>query len=382
MKRALLLEFILGGGLQSQPESEIPASFRTEGWAMMSAVAQDWRDQKIHHKGLGNPFSLIVPMDPRAFQWFPETKNDQVFVSLDPQKNYLQQWCSLAKDADAVIVIAPECDHILEEIVTEIDRVTSQRIGCRNPFLQRSCNKLQMAECLQSPHRDCGLDPIAPIHPWTTSAKAFLDRSAEIQNASVLWVIKPLDGAGCEGIYRGKFAEVRDWLGKVETPDRLLVQAWREGQAGSVAVWVSKDDRHWMPPVQQRIQWSASESYPQLEMPQYHGGEGPLPEKFWDQVHRFGDLVLDRLGKGAGGWIGIDFVYRVVDGQLALTVIEVNPRWTTSYVGIRHLYRGNLLLDMLARDHEALVLSNTGSRGCWRPDQVSWHASGRVESGD
>lgn len=382
MKRALLLEFILGGGLQSQPESQIPASFRTEGWAMLSAVAEDLRDQMIHQQGISNPFNLIVPLDARACRWFPETSGDRVFVPLDPHKDYLQQWCSLAKDVDVVIVIAPECDHILEEVVKEIDRVTSHRIGCRNPFLQRSCDKLQMAECLRSSSRDSGLEFIAPWHPLTTTAEAFLERSTELQNASNLWVVKPLDGAGCEGIYRGKFADIQDWLGKVEALDRLLVQAWQEGQAGSVAVWVSGDLRHWMPPVQQRIQWSASESYPHLESPQYRGGEGPLPEQFWDQVHRFGDFVLDRLGKGAGGWIGIDFVYREFDGELAMTAIEVNPRWTTSYVGIRHLYRGNLLLDMLALDQGAIDSSTAGSRECWRTLQISWHASGRVESGD
>lgn len=382
MKRALLLEFILGGGLQSHPESEIPVSFRTEGWAMMSAVAKDWRDPSIDRRRPSNPFNLIVPLDPRAMRWFPETTSDQIFLPLDPKQDYLQQWSSLAKDVDAVIVIAPECDHILEEVVKEIDRVTSRRIGCRNPFLQRSCNKLEMAEWLRLPKPNCGLDRIALLHPLTISAECFLESSSSLQNASDLWVIKPVDGAGCEGIYRGTFAGIRDWLVKIETRDRLLVQAWREGQAGSVAVWVSNDDRYWMPPVQQTIQWIASNSYPHLEKPQYHGGEGPLPEKFWDQVHQFGDLVLDRLGEGAGGWIGIDFVYVVDDGQLELTAIEVNPRWTTSYVGIRHLYRGNLLLDMLALDHGALDLSDTGRRECWRPHQVSWQASGRVESGD
>lgn len=381
MKRALLLEYILGGGLQSQPEKDIPTSFRREGWAMIAAVAQDWRDQTIHHQGLSNPFSLIVPLDARAFHWFPETRSDQIFLPLDPQKDYLQQWCSLAKDFDVVIVIAPECEHILEEVVQEIDRVTSRRIGCRNPFLQRSCNKLQMAEFLQSPHQDSGWNLLAPLHPLTISAEVFLERSAELQNASNLWVIKPLDGAGCEGIYRGTFTDIRDWVRQVEAPGRLLVQAWQKGQAGSVAVWVSEDYRHWMPPVQQEIPWCASESYPHLEKPLYDGGEGPLPEKFWDQVHRFGDLVLDRLGEGAGGWIGIDFVYRVVDGQLAMTAIEINPRWTTSYVGIRHLYRGNLLLDMLALEQGALDLSFADSRECWKRQRVSWTASGQVESG-
>ncbi|MEY4566711.1 MAG: hypothetical protein RLY14_1681 [Planctomycetota bacterium] len=379
MKRALLLEFVLGGGLQSQPESEIPDSFRKEGWTMMSAVAHDWRDHTIHHEGLVNSFDLVVPLDPRAFKWFSDTNSEQLFVPLDPEINYLQQWCSLAKDADAVIVIAPECDNILENVVEEIDRVTTRRIGCRNPFLQRACNKLQMAECLRSLDRDSGFEQAEPFHPLTISVATFRDGSEEFQNDSDLWVIKLLDGAGCEGIYRGSSKDVKEWLRNVDSPNRYLVQAWREGQAGSVAVWVSKDRRLWMPPVHQQIEWKASESFPQLDKPQYHGGEGPMPPRLWNEVHRFGDRVLDRLGEGAGGWIGIDFVYRVIDGQLAITAIEVNPRWTTSYVGIRHLYRGNLLLDLLALDHGTWEVS-FGSSDCWRTHQVSWHASGEVES--
>jgi predicted ATP-grasp superfamily ATP-dependent carboligase len=48
------------------------------------------------------------------------------------------------------------------------------------------------------------------------------------------------------------------------------------------------------------------------------------------------------------GYVGVDLVLGEADDGRDDVVIEVNPRLTTSYVGLRRLVRGNLAAAMLA----------------------------------
>ena len=57
------------------------------------------------------------------------------------------------------------------------------------------------------------------------------------------------------------------------------------------------------------------------------------------------DATLAALGEGACGWVSVDLLYMV--DQQSWCVIEVNPRCTTSMVGLAQAYTGNLVLEML-----------------------------------
>lgn len=72
------------------------------------------------------------------------------------------------------------------------------------------------------------------------------------------------------------------------------------------------------------------------------------------------------------GYLGIDLVLGDDPGGHDDTVIEINPRLTTSYVGLRALARENLAAAMLAVAHgERPALS-------WRLAGVQFTADGRL----
>jgi hypothetical protein len=67
------------------------------------------------------------------------------------------------------------------------------------------------------------------------------------------------------------------------------------------------------------------------------------------------------------GYVGVDVILGVESDQ----VIEINPRLTTSYVGLRALAADNLM-DLLLR----LVRGETAPGPRWRAGDVSWSADG------
>ena len=64
---------------------------------------------------------------------------------------------------------------------------------------------------------------------------------------------------------------------------------------------------------------------------------------------------------GAVGYLGVDLVLGADAAGSGDRVIEINPRLTTSYVGLRESLDGNLAAAMLAvAQGEAPVLATTG----------------------
>lgn len=367
VKRGVVLEYIVGGGLMEVDSTSISTSFRNEGWTMLSAIVDDWKRCTNDRGSSQDSWEVVAPIDPRVASWFDFSPND-IYRLLDPGTNFLDQWCRYAVDADAIILIAPESGGELSRLAAAIDEVSDARLGCRSPFLERTSNKLMMADYISDEY----------LHPQTlTPAQFRMFVRSRPAVFSRQWVMKPIDGAGCDGIWRGTTEALATFLDEQpECPD-ALIQHYLPGQAASVSAWVTDTGRWWLPPVWQDIQWE-SHTFPSgniLDRPSYLGGSGPIEYVHWHAIHEFANRVLDLLGPGALGWVGLDFVLNLESGKTRCSVIEVNPRWTTSYAGLRQLYAGNLLQKFLDKSFSKSALNEPASQSEWLPKQVQWNAS-------
>lgn len=363
VKRGLILEYIVGGGLMQVDSNLIGPSFRNEGWTMLSMLAEDW----ARCRSQGEVWEVIAPIDPRLSDWFSIPAN-QIFRPLDCTQDFLGQWCRLAVNADAIILIAPESGGELVRLSAEIDEVSDARLGCRSPFLERASNKLMMAEYISDEY----------LHPQTLTPIQFQAYvRADIDSSQREWVIKPIDGAGCDGIYRGSANAILTHLQQNSGCQGSLIQHYLPGHPASVAAWVTESGRWWLPPVWQDIHWEQTTISDGIELdhPTYRGGSGPIEQAYWPTIHKFADRILDLLGPGALGWVGIDFVLNVENGIAHCSAIEVNPRWTTSYAGLRKLYQGNLLEKFLEITNKPFAGSKIANTECWTPQSVNWSAS-------
>jgi tyramine---L-glutamate ligase len=135
------------------------------------------------------------------------------------------------------------------------------------------------------------------------------------------------------------------------------------GRAASAALLLGPRKRVSLPPAAQHLAGDGSFAY--------RGGEAPLPAPFRERARELAAAAVAAV-PGLRGYVGVDLVLGDAKDGSGDRVIEVNPRLTTSYVGLRALAAGNLAGAMLdvARGSEV-------SPG-WREGPVRWRADGVV----
>jgi predicted ATP-grasp superfamily ATP-dependent carboligase len=79
----------------------------------------------------------------------------------------------------------------------------------------------------------------------------------------------------------------------------------------------------------------------------YLGGAAPLPESLRRRAGSIAERAVACV-PGLRGYVGVDLVLGDVADGSADMVIEINPRLTTSYIGLRQLTKANLAEWMLA----------------------------------
>jgi len=142
-------------------------------------------------------------------------------------------------------------------------------------------------------------------------------------------VVKPVDGAGSQDTYFVR--------GPRDPPPayawRRRLERYVPGLPASVAMLCGPTGRLTLQPCRQRISDDGRL--------RYLGGELPLAVGLAERAQALADRALAAMPQ-AVGYVGVDLVLgREPDGSED-AVIEINPRLTTSYVGLRAAARSNL----------------------------------------
>jgi predicted ATP-grasp superfamily ATP-dependent carboligase len=335
-----VLEWICGGGLYSLEPTQIPQSLRDEGLAMLRAVADDL---------VRGGCEVTLSLDRRlltARQFHEFASRFQVHCEVGFLEDLPTSWWEIAAQVDGLMVIAPEFSHILQNAIERLAPVSKLLLNCQGEFLEASCDKWQTSQRLQA---------AGVRHPATRLLSQVTEEWIQ-QNrlASRRWILKPRDGAGCEGIRLVADAALADALADVQlagTASQMILQPWHPGAAYSRSAIVDSAGRaHWLPLVTQDFAVSDS-----LE---YRGGRvlETVGSCYEDtrSAKRFEIRLLDEvlnatvqaLGAGARGWIGVDLLYCEAGNEWV--VVEVNPRLTTSFTGLS-MARGSGLMEQVVR---------------------------------
>ena len=142
----------------------------------------------------------------------------------------------------------------------------------------------------------------------------------------------------------------------------MIVQPYISGSAVSVAFILGSSGMLALPISYQDLSTDGRFSY--------HGGALPFPAPPSVRVVETATQAVRSIA-GLQGYVGVDMVV----GPAGATVIEINPRLTTSYVGYRALAQSNLahaiLQGSLGMDLPLLL---------WREGGVAFRSNGTVES--
>jgi predicted ATP-grasp superfamily ATP-dependent carboligase len=333
--KVFLGEFVCGGGFGNQRIETIEDSLRHEGAAMLTALAED----------LASVATLHIPIDSRLGAKLPICET----FEFHHDESIWAQWAKAAQGCDAAIVIAPEKDGILAKAVGMLRAADVNVIASSGDFLRVASDKQQTARALLSagvPHPVTFL----PSDPRAIVRLRMCDR----------FIVKPRDGCGTESI------AVYDDLDEAmnSASDNDLLQGYVPGMAISVAVIADGGNLVVLPAVSQDIS---------IESCAYRGGCGPLPDDYQRRAAALAQCAIAAMPPSARGFIGLDMVMGADAG--GDVVIEINPRLTTSYVGLRHMVAGNLAARLLGLE-TGPVQCKTGA------DEVRWTRDGQVWVGE
>lgn len=223
-----------------------------------------------------------------------------------------------ARAAEFSLIIAPEFDDHLRRLSAEALAAGSRLLGPSPGAIAFTADKLRLAQFWH----ERGVP-----HPWTGLVGAA---------SRFPWVLKPRHGAGSQATFliRDETDKVAA-LGAVDWDGEMLAQEYVAGQAASVALLIGPAQTTPLAPARQLL--SSDGRF------HYRGGVLPLPPPFAERATRLALQAVAGVG-GLAGYVGVDLVLGDDGRDFA---IEINPRLTTSYLGLRQLCQQNLAELML-----------------------------------
>lgn len=300
--RLFVFEYVTGGGMHDRP---LPPALAFEADLMLRALLRELREV---------PIEFLSSRDARL----PPLEGVEVLTPRpgeDPHALYARG----LELVDAAWPTAPECDGILERLARSTLERGRRLLGCRPEAIALAASKRRTAEVL-SRH---GV-PTVPT---------FMDPGA-VPALPGPWVVKPDDGAGADGV-----RQVPDWRAArdclAREPGRLVAQPWIEGEALSLSLLVEGGTVELLSCNRQRIGLVNDE----VRLEAIEVNALPDPEGSWSTL---GTGVAGAI-PGLEGYVGVD----LVAAPSGPVVIEVNPRLTTSYCGLRQATGLNLAARVL-----------------------------------
>jgi predicted ATP-grasp superfamily ATP-dependent carboligase len=282
------------------------------------------------------------------------------------------QWARIASSCDTSIVIAPELEGLLPELIESMRQKGCSVSAPDGNFLGRATDKWETHQCWISEKQITA--PTWLASDWLAISDGFRAEGlraeglrgwgalgGELKNVHADgWVLKRRRGAG--GTDMERFADSERLIGRLGTLLDLcewIVQPWILGRSVSLALtgaWGLAQGRSLsdgksleldgamgpevIGPTEQLF--GTGSMIDSASGGSYVGGNGPV-EVDPQELKRFAQGLIRAVPGSKAGWIGIDFLI-VPEGPWV--ALEINARLTSSYLGYRKHY-GPMLADTI-----------------------------------
>lgn len=285
-----LFEFITGGGLSDQ---DLPDSLAYEGDLMLRALLNDLVDAGHTNISLTRD-SRLAPLTGSITQHIVN-------------KDVKERLAEIIKQDDLVWLIAPEIDDALASYTDFFLGHGCKLIGSSPESIRLASSKFGMFKHLQASNIE-------------TIDTRYLNESIPVSNDG--WIVKPDDGAGAEGCYFFYDEdELNEFISKSDR-DNYVIQPYISGNHMSMSLLIYEKEVVLLGCNQQFIEFEDK------KVMLVAVGINECLDCYHSLL-----LVAKKIAHsvpGLAGYVGVDLIMN--DNKV--TVVEINPRLTTSYVGL------------------------------------------------
>ncbi len=337
--RVLLYEYLTGGGLWSDESGDLSGHpLVAEGRAMADALSED-----LHRAGT----ALVRFQDARLPSGWRAPHERVAITSAAHEREALADW---ARRADGVLLIAPEQGGRLLDRARWVEQQGGRLLSADSAFIALATDKTRTAEMLSGAdvrvpeaRRLAPGEPVPDGFPWPA-------------------VLKPNDGVGSLDTYL-----VRDHVAarqlRARLPGAARLESYCPGLPASVLAICGTGEPLFLPACRQRMRCDGRFHY--------LGGATPLAVPHARRARLLARRALAGLPPTCG-FVGVDMILGAAADGSRDVVLEVNPRLTTSYVGLRRVAGSNLAAAMLAAARGVRLALRFGRRA------VEFDVDGRV----
>lgn len=218
-----------------------------------------------------------------------------------------RQFQELLPWADAVWLIAPEFDGILEKFSIRVEQAGKRLLNSSSTAVALCADKWRTFETFNA----------ARIP--TVSTERLLEAGLYRPGSRV---IKPVDGVGCTNTWRiDNESDLSDTLRLIDNPQSYLIQPYVEGANQSLSA-IFYQGQGWLLCVNRQI---LNLNKRQFKLSACEVNAFPINFAYQQLM-----TAIAKAIPGLYGYVGIDLIVTADE----IFVLEINPRLTSSYVGI------------------------------------------------
>ena len=308
IKKIFVCEFVTAGGFN---HVDLPAGLLAEATLMRNALLRDLSTL---------PYEISTTIDAR----FSAPEYCDHYLTIDANQNAWDIWASQIQLADAVWLIAPETDGLLQKLTALAVQKGKLILGSGVDAIQITSEKLATYYLLQQ--AGIATIPTYTDENWPKTAGR--------------WLAKPNDGAGCDGIVIFDDVDnLTNWLAHNNNRHDNVIQPYQQGIAASISCVMHQGRAQVLSCNMQMI-------IEQKNGLSYAGSQVNGMQHFWHAFELVAQKIAETLAD-LNGYVGIDVLVNE-QNENQITVVEINPRLTTSYA---------VLADSIATNPAELIIN-------------------------
>ena len=289
--KIFIFEYVCGGGFQGDSP---PPDLLRQGREMLRAALADF-------SRLPDPVQVYTLIEERFAFDLPGRVQ-----CWHPDGSWQDAWKSLVQHCDAVLVIAPESEGELERLCGEVLEEGRKGMNCSLEAIRLTADKWRLNRHLQV----AGI-PVVETHTWDPS-----------EPVPAQGVIKPRDGAGCEETFA---LDAQSTPPVLDPQNQWIWQPWVSGRPASLSLLAGENEVEVLSC--NRIHCKNQEGRLHVHELETGGFDGNL--RFEEEARALASRIVAAV-PGLRGYVGVDVMWQ---GD-SLTVLEINPRLTSSYAGL------------------------------------------------
>ena len=235
-----------------------------------------------------------------------------------------------AKVNDAIYVIAPETRQTLQSLVRLMESTGKVSLNCKSDAVGKVSDKTSLSCILKKEDLNSPKSMVFNFKKELSEVKAAIRKTL-----SYPLIVKPVEGISCSGLSIVKeVSQVEAAIARAQahaTGKQFIVQTFVKGEAASVSVLCGKGGAMAISLNKQNIQLANPET-----VSSYEGGVVPFDHPMKQEAFKTAEKLVSSIA-GLRGYVGVDLIL----GDEPW-IVDLNPRLTTSYVGISRVSDFNL----------------------------------------